>query len=812
MWLESRFQLCPTDGGVLFIEGGDRYGAPFLVERLKQERRVAWFSLSPSVADDPVAIGNLLAESINVGLGGNLLQNALPYLVHLRTLAQHRDLLTDLTLVVSGAHHSWDLARAAVDACGRDIGLWLISEAAPEGLGDFTGLTERDLQMTFDEARDLAPSGLSEALVRSLYQSSCGAYTSYIREVNQAAGLPEIVLPGPAGWEYSEQDARLEDPADVFEALTRLERWDDALEVAVDHLPDRVETLIEHAGPLFQRRGLLARLHLLLTILPARLQTLEQTLEWRLVAAHYTGQTDLVLPQVRRFLRDHEAPSLRARYATFLPFNEGLGEAARAAAAEPSPLTLWQYGRIHPDAERGVELLTESVGQAELHDDAFSSARAAGSLAARFNDLGRFREGRSWAEWGLRVFDESGLQDGARRLHLLTDLAFAKTMLGETSGLIRQLEDYLETLEEVLPAFSANVRQVLADLYRAEGNVQECAEFTAVNWQEAPRGQKGLRAYQHVRSLLEIGALEEAQELARTGLALSAGLQPFQDMRARLALGVSQSFTEPAAAVGTLTPIVEARNLTFEHRAVAALHYLLAKPDGFSDIPEDLAPMLQELGDTALRVLSGPPEVFHPIWTALRGGKRSVLELRTLGHAKARLEGAELKLTKRQWEILVALAMHPKGLTYERLHAFLLHDMGRVSVGTLRSHVSHLRDRVPISDNPYRIEVPFNLDALEVHDLLKQGKIREAIALVGGPLLPRSTLPGIREVGEQIEQEIRESVLSSGDPEALYSATSLWEDDLEVWERSLETLHPRDPRVPLLRARVNALREEFDAV
>ena len=89
--------------------------------------------------------------------------------------------------------------------------------------------------------------------------------------------------------------------------------------------------------------------------------------------------------------------------------------------------------------------------------------------------------------------------------------------------------------------------------------------------------------------------------------------------------------------------------------------------------------------------------------------------------------------------------------------------------------------------------------------------MREAVALAGGEVLPRSSLPGIREVGEQLGQALRESVLTSADAEALYSATGLWPDDLEVWEASLEAMHQRDPRVPLLRARVQALQREYGA-
>jgi hypothetical protein len=384
-------------------------------------------------------------------------------------------------------------------------------------------------------------------------------------------------------------------------------------------------------------------------------------------------------------------------------------------------------------------------------------------------------------------------------------------MLGDTAGLREQLQDLHATVENVLPELAAGYRSALADLERIEGQPRLAAEYTAANLETASRSQKGLRAYQHVRSLLELGLVAEALSVAEAGVALSAGTTRMQDLRARLAQGMALAFVDGARAAAVLENVIDDRQLVFEQRAMAALHFLLARPEGLAVLPADLRQQLAGLSETALRVLSGPPEAFHGVWSNLSGRKHAVLELKVLGRTSARLEGSELRLTRRQWEVLLALALHPEGLTYDSLHAFLLHDDGGLSPVTLRSHVSLLRSRVPISDNPYRIEVPYTLDVSDVQEHLRKGNVREAIALVNGRVLPRSSLPGIRETSEQLEQALRESVLTSNDPEALYSAAGLWNDDLEVWEAAMGAVHPRDPRVPLLRTRIQSLRHEYGA-
>jgi hypothetical protein len=78
----------------------------------------------------------------------------------------------------------------------------------------------------------------------------------------------------------------------------------------------------------------------------------------------------------------------------------------------------------------------------------------------------------------------------------------------------------------------------------------------------------------------------------------------------------------------------------------------------------------------------------------------------------------------------------------------------------------------------------------------------------GGPLLPRSEAPGVVREREALERWLRQSVMSSGDQEALWAwlQTDGGAQDLPAWQRLLANLPFQDPRRSLAAARVGQLR------
>ncbi len=185
-------------------------------------------------------------------------------------------------------------------------------------------------------------------------------------------------------------------------------------------------------------------------------------------------------------------------------------------------------------------------------------------------------------------------------------------------------------------------------------------------------------------------------------------------------------------------------------------------------------------------------------------GLRGTLELRVLGRTEAQLDGVRLLLTRRQIEILALLALHPGGLSLDGLHALLYGDR-QVSRATLKAEISHLRTALGgyIDSRPYRIGIPVRCDAAEVLELLRAGRLLEAVSAYGGDLLAGTDAPGLLEYGNYLAVAVREALLARPDPRAVLSYAAVVPHDVEVLEHAVRTLGDRAHAVaPLLRARL----------
>jgi hypothetical protein len=251
-----------------------------------------------------------------------------------------------------------------------------------------------------------------------------------------------------------------------------------------------------------------------------------------------------------------------------------------------------------------------------------------------------------------------------------------------------------------------------------------------------------------------------------------------------------------------LAPRIAQTSLYLAHTLAASGDAAAARAalDEASDVLAGLAP-------SALAWLMPQPQALAGV-LALRTQTVAPLELRLLGRAEARLGGETINLRLRFAELLAALAMHPEGLTLEQL---ALEVYGEDASLTLcKTEISRLRRTLPVESRPYRLGVPVMADFLEVRALLRDGRLREALGLYQGCLLPRSDAPAINAQREDLEVALREAVLASRDPEAVWLLAERLPDDLEVWEAAIERLARDDPRRFLAKARVARLEREWD--
>jgi hypothetical protein len=179
------------------------------------------------------------------------------------------------------------------------------------------------------------------------------------------------------------------------------------------------------------------------------------------------------------------------------------------------------------------------------------------------------------------------------------------------------------------------------------------------------------------------------------------------------------------------------------------------------------------------------------------------LRLHVLGRPRLDQSGVPLMVTLRQSEILLALAVHPDGLSLQQLHAHVYGDLP-VSLGTLKSEMSRLRRAVgdAVSSRPYRLDAPISIDAVDVLAHVRRGEVTEAVAGYRAEVLPGSEAPIAAELRMRLEMGVRELVLSSRDAQAAALLAERLPDDLAVVEHALRLLPVESPT----RAFMEALR------
>lgn len=811
MWLPRLLARLQAHPGPVLIEGGEAYGAPFLIEALAQGQCLAWLKLTPTEAGDVIAIGNRLADAINRALEANFLPHALPFSYNIEILKKRLPLLGPLTIVCSNPEFSAAFRDALLTLTGAGAKVILVADGvSPTAFSQGLHLRHEELALNLNEAEALAGHYLSSDETHMLWRSSGGAYLTFKNSVCRLRGAPLPYVPSPQGDLVTPGNEALVSPVVLLETLQRLGHHIEALDLAVMSMPERVAELLGESGPAYQEQGLLARLHLLLESLDDVYQQSEKVLEWRLVAGFSQSDYVKLLPAIEAYLENNEAPELRARYAGVISDPAvRFAQAQRAAAAAATPLTLFQLGRVHLNGKRAHAILQQSVRSAEASGRPYDITRNAGELADRLIYIGRFSEAATWSDWALQTFDRKGLKDGQRRLRLLYTSATARIITGHTSGLQNPLVEAKEASDCAELSVATDIRAALANLDLVQGNLDEAELLATENFERSPRWSLGDAAVPLVRILLERGKFAEALERAQYAVALTTGESDFISLPASLALGMVYTAIKPDAARGALLPVVNEPDIEASFRITAVLHLMKLGSLQIADLDSEMQELLQTLAPTGFHLFCGPEPAFTEVWNTLMA-QHVPLRIRVLGQEEVWLNDKRLELSERALEILVLLALHPEGLTPEVLHSYLYDDEDTTLVA-LRSAVSRLRALAPISAYPdaYRITVPFTLDAHECEEAIAAGDVKTALELYRGPLLARSDAPGIREARLFLEERLRQSALYSGDAETLLPLAETLRDDLELWQAAHAALSASDARLPFVRAQLHRVTQEL---
>lgn len=167
----------------------------------------------------------------------------------------------------------------------------------------------------------------------------------------------------------------------------------------------------------------------------------------------------------------------------------------------------------------------------------------------------------------------------------------------------------------------------------------------------------------------------------------------------------------------------------------------------------------------------------------------------------------QLELSTRHAELLTLLSWHPRGLSGEELVELLHVNPDAADLGTLRAELVRLRkvlsgfdeSLVPLS-RPYRLETVPLSDARAVLDAIDIGDLDVALENYVGPVLERSTAPGIQEIRDEVFAALRQAMLQDGTETQLlrFLQSPETHSDEELLGTILQVLPARSPRRALI--------------
>ena len=218
------------------------------------------------------------------------------------------------------------------------------------------------------------------------------------------------------------------------------------------------------------------------------------------------------------------------------------------------------------------------------------------------------------------------------------------------------------------------------------------------------------------------------------------------------------------------------------------------------------------LAEAELARLAPPPPP-----SAAPSGLQVVLEL--LGRSEALVSVADgrdrierFRLSRRHSEIVALLAASPAGLSGDELAAYLYEDDGGSS--TLRAELNRLRGLLGddlLASRPYRLASQVTGDWLAVEAQLASGDLRGAMRSYDGPVLPRSTAPGVVRIREQLEASLRHALLRSGaaDLMSAWTRSSWGRDDYDMWVAQRAAVPASSPMRALVEGQIARLDREL---
>lgn len=791
---------CSRDSGIEFASSAHGFNSKPTIR--------LWFD---AVADEAQVVQELSIETTRV-FGSKLLVPNSSLKIALKALAEYQVWVEPVQFVVGWAEYclplieeilSTDLKSSRVLAVGSKQAENRVPEPLERRESSF-------LKLNHAEALYEARGALPDTEIERLLRRTSGNFKAFRSEVATILGLKDFQLTALDGSAWPEH-VRLSGVLDVLQQRGQLVY---GFELACAYEPDRVHEFINAAGNHFFNRGAYEYLWRRLSSLPLRVRKSDEVAYWLVATGMATNRRRETHQLAVRVMAASDAPEVRASTAVAMTSANMLEETAAALKKARTITTLRARGFALAwagERERPIELFREALKLAEDQIADHAVVACGFDIAELLIRQGLYKSATEWSEWALGEYHRRGLKDELRRASGAAIFAYASLLSGgadDAQSLQSKVQPEARYLGvpgyEAVYSTAGDIAFVSGDFERAQREYQLIHEHTTID----SFCFTGLNVLNALLAKREIG---EARALAEQAAAICNGSSSYESALSELMLGMVHTYSGMEEAERHLLSALEGFSDTTAEVHIAQCAVWLAKARMDRGRRKDAILALRlgrkglaELGSAGWRLVSVVPEVasmMRSLWREAQGR----VAIKFLGNKSLVVEKEAVTLGLRAAEIITILAIHSQGLSGDRLHAYLYGDR-QVTMSTLKASISRLRKIVPISLSPYRLEVPYQADFLQMLELLNSGDLQRALHLYTGPLLPKSESPLIEEWRDHISEALREAVITARDPEQLIQLGTILNNDLEVWEVAREVIPLSDFRRPVITARIRRIR------
>lgn len=663
------------------------------------------------------------------------------------------------------------------------------------------------LQMTSAEAIAEVGEVLSESVAIKLRRKTLGEFVAF--QLAVLTYLDHLTSKKDVRSEVWSSDLTSDV---IIDGLLHRELWSAAFDFVCSFAIDRLPDILEKAGDHFFDAGEHEYLFRRLSLLPDSLRSKPSVAYWYFAAASAIGKQWLLFPSMRAILAKDEAPNLRAVVAISRPGRNTLDETARALAASENPITMRAHGfalGFSGEYDAPIMLFNDAIKMANLDGNSHLAIAIGLDIAQLKMRRGRFADAIAWATWALEELERRGVRDRMRRLSALATLAYVELIVGDVRVAKQHLVGVSLSNDEIrVPGMEA-LLTTIGDVHVIQGEYELAEEMYRTHSDSAPIDVSATASLDLVMLEMARGRFEVATRYADYAMVLSETASPYEQAVGQLAKGMVQIDRDNAKAEAILTEAMESfRDMDCAVPMAQAVIWLAlafmcrGDVDSASRVLLANVGLLEQLSSSGWVLLGARHKRLKDVQTLFHQC-RSSAQIKMLQARHIRLDDERIELTLKQGEIVALLALHPGGLTCERLHDLQSGGLGESN--TTKVAVSRLRKELPVSTSPYRLTVPFKADFIEVSKLLDAGELQKALNLYTGALLPESDAPAIVEHRQYLEESLRQAALDSKDSDALIQLGTVLDDDLEIWLAARAHLPPGDYRGSAISARIRRI-------